>query len=71
MSITEVRSETVQVVVLSDFAIPFLPHRHRAGAPVLVRIGVIRYEISGLGTNRDARIARIDPAEPLVYAPAR
>jgi hypothetical protein len=129
MSITEVHSETVQVVVSSDFAVPFLRltrgqrlplarifhtvggalinaaalarrkdalslgelfqqfvsrdgkplkrllgcscRRHRAEAPVLVRMGVTRYEISGPGTNREARIARIDPAEPLVYAPAR
>jgi len=49
--------------------------RHRAEAlaeaPVLMRMGVTRYEISELGTNRDAIIAMIDPATPLVYAPAR
>ena len=45
--------------------------RHRAEAPVLMRMGVTRYEISELGTNRDAIIPRIDPAAPLVYAPAR
>ena len=45
--------------------------RHRAEAPVLIRMGVTRYEICGPGRDKFARIARIDPAEPLVYAPAR